>query len=113
MVSVATNCMLASAWASKDAQAFFLGAGLSYRFDLTEAWQANQQAQACVDFIEVAPENWMGMGGWRAKILREFTSCYPTLCHGLSLSIGGPQPIDVSFVRQIKAFLDLHQVAVL
>jgi len=112
MVSVATKSTLPSAWASEDAQAFFLGAGLGYRLELTEVWQADPQAQSCIDFIEIAPENWMGMGGWRAKTLRDFTSRYPTLCHGLSLSIGGPQPIDVDFVQQMKAFLDLHNVAV-
>lgn len=62
------------------------------------------------DFFEVAPENWMGMGGRYSRQLRAFTEQYPLLCHGLSLSIGGPQPLDRQFLRDLRAFLDLHQV---
>jgi uncharacterized protein (UPF0276 family) len=32
------------------------------------------------------------------------------LCHGLSLSIGGLQPINVDFVKKIRQFLDQHHV---
>jgi uncharacterized protein (UPF0276 family) len=62
------------------------------------------------DFFEVAPENWMGMGGRYARQLRAFTERHPLVCHGLSLSIGGPLPLDEQFLRDLRAFLDLHQV---
>jgi uncharacterized protein (UPF0276 family) len=37
---------------------------------------------------------------------------YPITCHGLSLSIGSPDELDVSFVKQVKQFLDFYQVKV-
>src|SRR4029078_4293388 len=31
-------------------------------------------------------------------------------CHGLSLSLGGPAPLDETFLRKVRRFLDTHQV---
>jgi len=63
-----------------------------------------------VDFLEVAPENWLGLGGKRAKWFRAYTERYPVICHGLSLSIGGPTPIDTHFVKRLKHFFDTHNI---
>ncbi|MEM7097000.1 MAG: DUF692 domain-containing protein [Pseudomonadota bacterium] len=63
-----------------------------------------------VDFFEVAPENWIGVGGRFGRQFRALTERFPFVCHGLSLSIGSPAPLDTDFVRQIKAFLDEHQI---
>lgn len=64
------------------------------------------------DFLEMAPENWMGMGGRYARQLRILTERYPFVCHGLSLSIGGHLPLDEVFLRNLRTFLDLHQVRI-
>lgn len=82
------------------------GAGLGFRQDLISEMKANPPAQ--VDFLEVAPENWIGVGGARGKALRHFTERYPLVCHGLSLSIGGPVPLDDDFLYALKDFLDEH-----
>lgn len=63
-----------------------------------------------VDFLEVAPENWIDVGGKRAKWFRAYTEQYPIICHGLSLSIGGPTPIDTSFVKRLKKFIKTHGI---
>ena len=63
-----------------------------------------------VQFMEVAPENWIGMGGRLGKRFREYTERYPFVTHGLSLSIGGPTPIDVDLVKDIKAFIEQHNI---
>lgn len=63
-----------------------------------------------VDFMEVAPENWIGVGGRPGRSFRDFTERYPFVCHGLSLSIGGPSPLDETFLRRLKQFLDRHGV---
>ena len=63
-----------------------------------------------VDFMEVAPENWINVGGKLGKALRRFTGRFPFLCHGLSLSIGGPAPLDETFIHKLKRFLDEHEV---
>jgi len=63
-----------------------------------------------VDFWEVAPENWIPLGGKYQKNLNQFTSTCNFVCHGLSLSIGSPEPLDVTFVKNVKTFLDRHQI---
>ncbi|MCL4148512.1 UNVERIFIED_CONTAM: hypothetical protein GTU68_007475 [Idotea baltica] len=62
------------------------------------------------DFLEVAPENWMEIGGSLGKKFAHFTERYPMMCHGLSLSLGSPAPLDEHFVARIKKFLDKHNV---
>lgn len=63
-----------------------------------------------VDFYEVAPENWMTLGGKVGKQFRALTERFPFICHGLSLSIGSADPLDEAFVRDIKDFLQTHQI---
>ncbi len=66
---------------------------------------------ACVGFLEVAPENWMHVGGRLGKQFRALTERYAFSTHGLSLSIGSPAPLDEAFVREVGQFLDLHGIA--
>jgi len=61
-------------------------------------------------FIEIAPENWMNLGGYWRKTLKEAAEIYPIHCHGLSLSIGSPDPLNIAFVKEVKAFLDEYNV---
>ncbi len=60
--------------------------------------------------MEVAPENWIGVGGRLGHQFRAFTERYPFVCHGLSLSIGSPAQLDFELLSRVKAFLDQHQV---
>ena len=84
------------------------GAGLGFRRDfLTEIVNAPPTE---VGFYEVAPENWITIGGKMAKQFRSMTERFPFLCHGLSLSIGSPDPLDEQFVAEIKHFMAEHQI---
>ena len=65
-----------------------------------------------VDFLELAPENWIGLGGRLGRQLREISERNTLVCHGLSLSIGGPAPLDESLVQKIGDFIREHQVAI-
>ncbi|AHK15965.1 DUF692 domain-containing protein [Thalassolituus oleivorans] len=84
------------------------GAGLGLRRGLMPS--LTEYEHLPVDFMEIAPENWIGVGGRLAHSLRSYTERYDFLCHGLSLSIGSPAPLDLNFVRQVKRFLDEHGV---
>jgi len=64
--------------------------------------------QTGIDFFEVAPENWIGVGGKFGRQLRWFTERYPCVAHGLSLSIGSPAALDETFLYRIKRLLDEH-----
>ena len=84
------------------------GAGLGLRRPLADKLMADPPDD--VDFMEVAPENWIHVGGALGKKLRFFTERYPFLIHGLSLSIGSPAPLDEQLVRDIKNFMAEHQI---
>ena len=57
-------------------------------------------------FVEFAPENWIGMGGYWRKKLEAVVEKYPILCHSLSMSIGSPDDLDMNYLKDIKQFLD-------
>ncbi|OXX38854.1 hypothetical protein B9J90_02725 [Vibrio sp. V09_P4A23P171] len=59
-----------------------------------------------IDFLELAPENWMNMGGLKREQLQQIAKHYPLIAHGLSLSIGDCQPLNKTFVKKVAAFLD-------
>ncbi len=71
----------------------------------------DHDCKAEVDFLEVAPENWIGLGGRLGKAFRAFTEANQFVCHGLSLSLGSPAPLDEAFILDVKAFLDEHNIA--
>lgn len=80
------------------------GAGLGFRRNLAEAILDGAELQP--RFVEFAPENWIGLGGKWGKVVDEVIDRFPILCHGLSLSIGSPEPLDWDFLREVKRFLD-------
>jgi len=84
------------------------GAGLGLRRGLIDQLMANPPDD--IDFMEVAPENWINVGGKLGEKFRFFTDRYPFLIHGLSLSIGSPAPLNESLLRDVKAFMDEHDI---
>jgi uncharacterized protein (UPF0276 family) len=84
------------------------GAGLGLRRSFLDDALALTGTE--VDFWEVAPENWIGVGGVFGRKFRAMTERYPFVCHGLSLSIGGPDPLDEAFLLDLKTFLDQHGI---
>ncbi|WP_121497747.1 multinuclear nonheme iron-dependent oxidase, partial [Pseudomonas aeruginosa] len=87
---------------------FVSGAGLGLRRALLEPLGAGDEGR--VDFLEVAPENWIGIGGRLGRQFRELTERLPFLCHGLSLNLGGYAPLDMSLLRAIKGFIEQHGI---
>lgn len=65
-----------------------------------------------IDFLEVAPENWIPLGGRYRKQFQQLAERYPFVLHGLSLSIGSPDPLDVELVRATKQFMDRYNIDV-
>jgi uncharacterized protein (UPF0276 family) len=84
------------------------GAGLGLRRALLGPLRSHGTGP--VGFMEIAPENWMNVGGRFGAALREFTGRLPFVCHGLSLSLGGPSPLDETFLHRLKQFLDQHEI---
>lgn len=84
------------------------GKGLGLR--RSQLRSLEQHSLATVDFMEVAPENWIDVGGHYGRRFRKFTESTPFVSHGLSLNLGGPAPLDEPFIRKVRNFLDEHQV---
>jgi len=85
------------------------GSGLGLRRELLPALRI--EVPDTIDFFELAPENWMDMGGLWRKDLYRLGGQRPIVAHGLSLSLGGPAPLDEAFLRCVKRFLDEHDIA--
>ena len=93
----------------------FIGhAGLGLRRDLVQPLREvmkDPERASTIDFLEVSPENWLGMGGRYRAILDEFATHKPFAAHGLSLSIGSAAPLNIKHLKRIKAFLAHYDIA--
>ena len=79
------------------------GAGLGLRRALLGPLLSLDQGQ--VQFLEAAPENWIGVGGRLGKQFRQLAERYPLVLHGLSLDIGGPDPLNTELVYAVRDFI--------
>jgi len=85
-------------------------AGLGLRRALMGPLQ--DAADGSFDFLEVAPENWIGVGGRLGARFASLAERFPLYCHGLSLSLGGPDALDEPFLHRLRRFLERWQVPV-
>src|SRR6187402_1772897 len=85
------------------------GAGLGLRRALMGPLQS---CDARVDLFEIAPENWIGVGGKLGRSLRALTERHDFVCHGLSLSLGGFDPLDETLIARIRRLLDAHGIEI-
>jgi uncharacterized protein (UPF0276 family) len=84
--------------------------GLGLRRDIAE--EILEDSVLSPDFLEFAPENWMGIGGAWQRVLERATANHAITCHGLSLSLGSPEELDWKFIAELKEFLDRYQVSI-
>lgn len=84
--------------------------GIGFRKDFAE--DLLESKLLTPSFIELAPENWIGMGGYWKKLLDAAAEKYPITCHGLSLSIGSPDDLEIDFIKQIKQFLRTYDIKI-
>lgn len=93
-------------------QSVIRGTGLGLKRELIPQIQAafGDPAISNINFLELAPENWIDMGGKAAKQLDWLVERYPIVCHGLCLSLGGLAPLNNNFVVQVKKFLQQYNI---
>ncbi len=84
--------------------------GIGLRRDISD--EIIENSLLTPDFLEFAPENWMGIGGYWNRIRKQAVEKYPVTCHGLSLSLGSPEELDWDFIKELKVFLDENQVKI-
>lgn len=56
-----------------------------------------------VDWFEIISENYMVPGGRPLHFLDRFRERYPLVMHGVSMSIGSVDPLDMQYLRDLKA----------
>ena len=59
-----------------------------------------------VDWFEIISENFMHVGGMPMRNLMNVREHYPMAMHGVSLSIGAPEPLDQDYLAKLKALVD-------
>jgi uncharacterized protein (UPF0276 family) len=84
--------------------------GIGFRKDFAEEFISTNTLKP--SFIEVAPENWLEVGGYWGEIFKKVTEKYPLFTHGLSLSIGSPDPLDMEFLKKVKKFLNEYNAKI-
>lgn len=77
----------------------FLGFGLGLR---TDHFQEVLDTRPNIDWFEVVSENFMVDGGKPKHYLHSIREHYPMVMHGVSLSIGSTDPLNMDYLRQLK-----------
>lgn len=87
------------------------GVGIGLRRSMVKSLQQYDEKKIpAADFLELAPENWMNVGGRLGAQFEWLAERYPLVCHGLSLSIGSLEPLDRDFLASLKKFLDRFHI---
>ncbi|MCF8369099.1 MAG: DUF692 domain-containing protein [Bacteroidales bacterium] len=84
--------------------------GIGFRKDFSDEFLSSEVLQPA--FVELAPENWMNIGGYWKKVLQQVAEKYPITSHGLSLSIGSPEEMDMGFLRKVKSFIREYDIKI-
>lgn len=82
--------------------------GIGFRRQIADEILAHDKS--IFSFVEFAPENWMDIGGAYSDLLRDAFKKYSLFCHGLSLSLGSPEPLDQRFIKKLKQFFSKYDV---
>lgn len=80
-----------------------LGFGLGLR---TEHYESVLADEPKVDWFEILSENYMVPGGKPLYYLDQIKERYPLVMHGVSMSIGSVEPLDMTYLRQLKQLAD-------
>ncbi len=82
-----------------------VGLGLRWEFLDELVQRTSSGAAPAIDLLEIAPENYMRRGGWHPRALAELAGRYPLLTHGLTMSLGGVDPLDAGYLADLRAFV--------
>jgi uncharacterized protein (UPF0276 family) len=79
------------------------GVGLGLRWDFIDEILDEKPSLA---FVEVSPENYMGRGGYYDESLDRAKDIWPIVTHGLTMSLGGTDPLRPEYLADLRAFLE-------
>lgn len=78
-----------------------LGYGVGLRDPHFERLMRTPPAEWGVDWFEIVSENFIGNRGYAAVVLEKIAAHRPVVMHGVSLSIGGSDPLDTAYLDSI------------
>ncbi len=79
------------------------GVGLGLRFELID--ELVERLPEEIDFLEIAPENYLRRGGHLRAKLERLLAHYPVVTHGLTLSLAGTEPLDAAYLADVASFV--------
>lgn len=77
----------------------FLGYGLGLR---TDHYEEILNSAPPIDWFEIISENYMVAGGRQLYHLDQFVERYPMVMHGVSMSIGSSDPLNMEYLEGLK-----------
>lgn len=78
------------------------GVGLGLRWELLDELL---EAKPALSFVEISPENYMGRGGYVDDALDRVAALYPIVTHGLTMSVGGTDPLREDYLVGLRDFI--------
>ena len=79
------------------------GVGLGLRWDFVDELL---EKKPHLDFVEISPENYMGRGGYYDEALDRAADLWPIVTHGLTMSVGGVDPLREEYLAELASFLE-------
>ncbi len=79
------------------------GVGLGLRWDFIDEILEKKPA---LGFVEISPENYMGRGGYYDEALERAIDTWPIVTHGLTMSLGGVDPLREDYLAGLRTFLE-------
>ncbi|HVH43776.1 MAG TPA: DUF692 domain-containing protein [Labilithrix sp.] len=79
------------------------GVGLGLRWEFIDEILEQKPALA---FVEISPENYMGRGGYYDESLERAKDIWPIVTHGLTMSVGGVDPLREDYLAGLRRFLE-------
>jgi uncharacterized protein (UPF0276 family) len=82
----------------------FLGFGLGLRTDHYQDVLNHKPKE--IDWFEIISENYMIDGGKPLYFLDRIRQDYPIVMHGVSMSVGSTDPLDMDYLARLKALIE-------
>lgn len=99
---------MASSFLKAKSQLPTLGVGLGLRRELATETFAHSSS---IDWLEIVPENYMEIGGSARERLDAAAQQWPLISHGINLSIGSTDELNMEYLQALKKLLNDFDIA--
>ncbi|BFM10914.1 hypothetical protein R50072_10670 [Simiduia litorea] len=66
-----------------------------------------------LDFVELLSDNWINASGVNYQLLEKIRATFPVALHGVSLNIGGTDPLDETYLQSLKNLAEICRASVI